>query len=339
MKKILVILMMVLLCSTAVMGQTKKRNTTKKRNAKTERAMTEFEKQQKEEYLNYLLTKCEYWYKNGEIEWAEGYKKDYEETKRKNYYVKFTNHVYSDKEKAKYKKLGITLTDSREFYKDGYMVEVHFDPYGKAECMSTIVDVTDYMAKCGKRKYDSDRMERVVKELIDEINELSGYNTKATKGKNNVEGFLNAHGANVGKPKVPKKNSPSALERTKVNSEACEKHKEDAYGKYYKNAQNIKVTKKNADSNSTLCIYGVVTDESQEPLIGAVVEAVHTQSGTKYYATSNIEGRYNIQSMRAGDYTISVKYVGYSNSTYSGIYLELGNSYNLDVPMELSSRY
>lgn len=58
MKKILVILMMVLLCSTAVMGQTKKRNTTKKRKAKTERTMTEFEKEQifYKEHIDGLIT-------------------------------------------------------------------------------------------------------------------------------------------------------------------------------------------------------------------------------------------------------------------------------------------
>ena len=89
---------------------------------------------------------------------------------------------------------------------------------------------------------------------------------------------------------------------------------------------------------TTSALSGVVVDEGQQPMVGAVVEAVHTLSGTKYNTTSNIEGRYTIQGMRpGGPYTVTVSYVGYDKPEMTGVMLQLGNTYNLDVPMRVSS--
>lgn len=244
MKKILVILMMGLLCSTIVMGQTKKRNTTKKRKAKTERAMTEFEKQQKEEYLLHELIWCEYYYNKGDYESAERYKKSYEEAKNKNYYVKFKNREITKEEKERAKELShlihISYTDTMPhtyFYKGGFSVMVHFDYDGKAKKW---IDDYDYSLQLriirstsyGKSLRDGNKG---INELIDEINEETGYTVRTAKKneelKGNVGEFLNQHNVEVKTKKT--EHQPSALERTKANNDACEKHKEEAYGKYY----------------------------------------------------------------------------------------------------------
>jgi len=85
---------------------------------------------------------------------------------------------------------------------------------------------------------------------------------------------------------------------------------------------------------TTSALAGVVAEQSGETLIGATITATHTPSGTKYNAVTNIQGRFTIQGMRVGGpYTVTVSYVGYETTQYNDIYLELGNTYKLDVTM------
>lgn len=210
MKKILVIMMMVLLCSTSVMGKTKKRSA---RNPKTkvERQMTDFEKRQKEERLAYLLYKCRAYYEQEDYEMADFYKRCYEETKHKNYYVSFTNPKYTDEERAKYKKLGIYLDYGTDFYMNGYVFNVFFEHDGKAndDVMTQFEGVYDYDTYNEKetRKLDftSGGKEETKEKLLNEINEASGYNAKASKRKNEVEKFIGQHKAETTKPVAEKK--------------------------------------------------------------------------------------------------------------------------------------
>lgn len=89
---------------------------------------------------------------------------------------------------------------------------------------------------------------------------------------------------------------------------------------------------------TTSSLSGLIVDESETPMIGAVITALHTPSGTEYNTTSNTEGRYTIQGMRpGGPYTVTVSYVGYEKPEITGITLQLGNTFNLDVSMKLNS--
>ena len=89
---------------------------------------------------------------------------------------------------------------------------------------------------------------------------------------------------------------------------------------------------------TTSSLSGLVVDENSSPMIGATVAAVHTPSGTEYYTSSNIDGRFQISGMRpGGPYTITVKYVGYQDNVVDNINLQLGNTFNIDVPMSISS--
>jgi len=51
---------------------------------------------------------------------------------------------------------------------------------------------------------------------------------------------------------------------------------------------------------TTSNIKGLILDESDQPLPGANVVAVHTPTGTKYGAATNIDGRYNLLNLRVG---------------------------------------
>ena len=85
---------------------------------------------------------------------------------------------------------------------------------------------------------------------------------------------------------------------------------------------------------TTSSMTGVITDEANEPLIGAVVKAVHMPSGTEYNAVTNLDGRFNIQGMRTGGpYTTTVSYIGYKTKVMTEIALSLGETYNLPVQM------
>lgn len=90
---------------------------------------------------------------------------------------------------------------------------------------------------------------------------------------------------------------------------------------------------------TTSAMAGVVVDENNETMVGATVSAVHTPSGTKYNAVSNIDGRFTIQGMRTGGpYRVEVSYVGYQPSVYNDVFLQLGNTYQLNVAMVTDAR-
>ena len=89
---------------------------------------------------------------------------------------------------------------------------------------------------------------------------------------------------------------------------------------------------------TTSALSGVVTDENQQAMIGATITALHTPSGTKYNAVTNIDGRYTIQGMRpGGPYTVSVSYIGYEPRNIEGVMLQLAETSNLDVDMSIDA--
>ena len=84
---------------------------------------------------------------------------------------------------------------------------------------------------------------------------------------------------------------------------------------------------------TTSALSGKVTmHDTKEEVIGASVQVVHDQSGMKYATVTNIDGRFSIQGMRnGGPYTVTVSYIGYETKTFKEIYLDLGETYNLQV--------
>ncbi len=86
---------------------------------------------------------------------------------------------------------------------------------------------------------------------------------------------------------------------------------------------------------TTSGLTGKVTTEAGEALVGATVIATHTPSGTEYGTVVTIDGRYNIQGMRAGGpYSVAVSYVGFRTVEFSGVELPLGATATRDAYLQ-----
>ncbi|RIA10070.1 carboxypeptidase family protein [Flavobacteriaceae bacterium MAR_2010_72] len=85
---------------------------------------------------------------------------------------------------------------------------------------------------------------------------------------------------------------------------------------------------------TTSNIKGLILDESDQPLPGANVVALHTPTGTKYGAATNFDGRFNLLNLRVGGpYTITISYVGYKEQVLENVFLTLGKTENIDTTM------
>ncbi len=86
---------------------------------------------------------------------------------------------------------------------------------------------------------------------------------------------------------------------------------------------------------TTSSLNGKVADANGEPIPGATVIAVHTPSGTQYFAVVNAEGRYFINGMRSGGpYSVEVSCLGYQTVTYTDITLQLAEPFSLSATLK-----
>lgn len=82
---------------------------------------------------------------------------------------------------------------------------------------------------------------------------------------------------------------------------------------------------------TTSAMTGNVKD-SKDGLPGASVKATHTPTGTVYSVVTNESGRFLIGNMRVGGpYIVEVSYLGYKTQKFEGIYLKLGENFNLEA--------
>ena len=85
---------------------------------------------------------------------------------------------------------------------------------------------------------------------------------------------------------------------------------------------------------TTSTLNGKVADQQGEGIPGATVVAVHTPSGTQYYAVANAEGRFTINGMRTGGpYTVEVSCLGYNTVTYTDVTLRLAEAYAINATL------
>ena len=86
-------------------------------------------------------------------------------------------------------------------------------------------------------------------------------------------------------------------------------------------------------TNSSL--GGSVVDEIGLPVVGAAVIATHEPSGTVYGAATNSQGRFTINGMRpGGPYSVEVSSLGYQTATYTGVTLQLAETYALNATLK-----
>ena len=82
---------------------------------------------------------------------------------------------------------------------------------------------------------------------------------------------------------------------------------------------------------TTAALGGRVVDANGEPIVGAAVVATHEPSGTVYGVVTNADGRYAINGMRAGGpYKVEVSCLGYQPLTYTGVDLQLAETFALN---------
>ena len=82
---------------------------------------------------------------------------------------------------------------------------------------------------------------------------------------------------------------------------------------------------------TTSRITGTVKDNSNNPLEGATIKVTNVPTGTIKVTTSRKEGRFDVPNLDAGGpYTVEVSYVGQTIKTKTDVYLQLGNTENLD---------
>jgi outer membrane receptor protein involved in Fe transport len=85
-------------------------------------------------------------------------------------------------------------------------------------------------------------------------------------------------------------------------------------------------------STTTAALNGTITDEKGEPLPGTTVVAIHTPTNTQYVASTNQDGRFNIQNMRVGGpYTVKTTFIGYQDQVRENVFLRLGESTRIDL--------
>jgi hypothetical protein len=89
---------------------------------------------------------------------------------------------------------------------------------------------------------------------------------------------------------------------------------------------------------TTSTLSGRIVDDNKEPLIGATISVVHVPSGTSYIAVTNTDGRFTLQGLRTGGpYEAVVTYIGYETAKYADLYLQLGETSNLNVELKESA--
>ena len=85
---------------------------------------------------------------------------------------------------------------------------------------------------------------------------------------------------------------------------------------------------------TTSSMNGKVADSNGSAIPGVAVVAVHTPSGTQYFAVTNSEGAFYINGMRAGGpYTVEASCLGYKNVTYTDVTLQLAEATALNFTM------
>ena len=84
-------------------------------------------------------------------------------------------------------------------------------------------------------------------------------------------------------------------------------------------------------------ISGVITDNKNQPLVGASISATHLPSGTKYGTTTKTGGQFQIPSMRVGGpYVIEVTFVGFKTDRQEDVFLKLAEGFLLNSKLSPS---
>ena len=86
-----------------------------------------------------------------------------------------------------------------------------------------------------------------------------------------------------------------------------------------------------AQGVTTGSMSGIVTDDKEEPLVGANIVVVHDPTGTRYGAAVREGGMFDIYNMKiGGPYTVTASFVGYKEQVERDIYISIGQTVRVD---------
>jgi hypothetical protein len=93
-----------------------------------------------------------------------------------------------------------------------------------------------------------------------------------------------------------------------------------------------------AQGITTGSVRGHVTDESGNPVVGAVLSLVNSQTGLRYSGVTREGGAYDIENVTpGGPFTLNARAVGYRPVAHGGIRVDLSQVVTLDLTMEQST--
>jgi outer membrane receptor protein involved in Fe transport len=90
---------------------------------------------------------------------------------------------------------------------------------------------------------------------------------------------------------------------------------------------------------TTSNISGNVKAANGESLTGATITATHMPSGTVYATIAKKDGVFNLQGLRiGGPYTVKIDFVGQQSQVLENIFLQLGETYNINATLGTSEK-
>jgi hypothetical protein len=91
-------------------------------------------------------------------------------------------------------------------------------------------------------------------------------------------------------------------------------------------------------SSTTGALSGTVADQDGGALPGAVGNAVHEPTGTRYSTVTDASGRFRIANVRVGGpYTVTVTMDGFRDQSTSDVFVKLGGTVDLTFQLQLES--
>src|SRR5690242_12252834 len=88
---------------------------------------------------------------------------------------------------------------------------------------------------------------------------------------------------------------------------------------------------------TTTALVGTVTDTTGQTVPEAKITAVNQGTQDTYTATTNVQGYYNIQFVRAGTYTVTVEHAGFQKFEKTGIVVENNQIVRNDASLSVGS--
>ena len=89
---------------------------------------------------------------------------------------------------------------------------------------------------------------------------------------------------------------------------------------------------------TTAAMKGRIVDQNGEGLPGATVQAVHEPTSSSWGNITDTNGYFRLSALNTGGpYVVTVSFVGYEPQKKEGIYLQLGQTYNLNIELSETS--